>query len=756
MASEFGTLLRQLRRQAGMTQEQLSERSTVGVRTIRRLETGDPTDPRLGTVKLLAEALDISPVERRKLLSEAGETEPEEPAPEPEPVPRDALTDAADELARVVGGRWQREEEQRRIHDPFPLPVRWQPVAALLTDHDDNIGRVPAGAAAVPLNLTGSLDEIDGTYRRIPSQRLVVLGRAGSGKTVLTLRFVLDYLRTRTPGEPVPVVFSLGSWDPTASTLRDWLTAQLLRDYPGLTKRAPGHPTLAAALVEAGHILPVLDGFDELAAGLHGPALEALNATTLPLLLTSRPDEYAGAVAATDVLTGAAGIELIDLTPEDLANYLPRTTRRNAGGGTVWDPVLTELREDRAADLAAVLTTPLMVVLARTVYSDTPGQDPAVLLDTTRFPGREALEDHLLGSFVPTVYRQQPGAAASRRTWAADRAQRWLGYLARHLDRLETRDLAWWQLGNSLSRSSRILTVVLVATVTTALFDWLFFLPVDMINFGAAFGLRAGLIDGLFIGPVVGLGFGLVYGLMVVVGGTVFEPSRMRVRLFGRGDRGSGRARRFVLRFGAGMLGGFVVGLGYGPATMLARLLMFGFPPELGEVMEGAAVNMITTGLIFGLAAGPVFGLAAAVEAPLDLNAVTSPAGLIAANRATVIRQLLLLVPLLVVAILVAGWLVVGALQGVLGELIWTFSGGLLIGAVGGLGAGFAYAFAFTAWGQWVILARIWLPLTGKLPWAMLAFLEDAYQRGVLRQAGAVYQFRHARLQDHLSRSFPA
>lgn len=136
---------------------------------------------------------------------------------------------------------------------------------------------------------------------------------------------------------------------------------------------------MAAALVEAGHILPVLDGFDELAAGLHGPALEALNATTLPLLLTSRPDEYAGAVAATDVLTGAAGIELIDLTPEDLANYLPRTTRRNAEGGTVWDTVLTELREHRATDLAAVLTTPLMVVLARTVYSDTPGQDPAVL-----------------------------------------------------------------------------------------------------------------------------------------------------------------------------------------------------------------------------------------------------------------------------------------------------------------------------------------------------------------------------------------
>jgi hypothetical protein len=32
-----------------------------------------------------------------------------------------------------------------------------------------------------------------------------------------------------------------------------------------------------------------------------------------------------------------------------------------------------------------------------------------------------------------------------------------------------------------------------------------------------------------------------------------------------------------------------------------------------------------------------------------------------------------------------------------------------------------------------------------------MAFLDDAYRRGVLRRAGAVYQFRHARLQDRLA-----
>jgi len=47
--------------------------------------------------------------------------------------------------------------------------------------------------------------------------------------------------------------------------------------------------------------------------------------------------------------------------------------------------------------------------------------------------------------------------------------------------------------------------------------------------------------------------------------------------------------------------------------------------------------------------------------------------------------------------------------------------------------------------------SRRWLALTGRLPLSAHAFLTDAYYRGVLRQTDAVYQFRHARLQDHLA-----
>jgi len=48
-------------------------------------------------------------------------------------------------------------------------------------------------------------------------------------------------------------------------------------------------------------------------------------------------------------------------------------------------------------------------------------------------------------------------------------------------------------------------------------------------------------------------------------------------------------------------------------------------------------------------------------------------------------------------------------------------------------------------------IARIWLALRHRLPWRLMGFLADAHRRGVIRQAGAVYQFRHIELQQRLA-----
>ena len=698
------------------------------------METGERANPQLDTVRLLADALSPKPDERARLLAVADGGMPPDPSPVNEIPPESAferrLVEATDDLAHAVGARLDREDELRRIQDPFPLPVRWQLAPDELLDHWENICQVSPGKSATPLELAGRLPEIVEIYRRIPSGRLVVLGRAGSGKSVLAARFVLDLLQARDRGAAVPVMFSLGSWNPTTTAFRDWLVGQLMRDHPGLAATGSEQSNLATMLVDAGRILPVLDGFDELAAGLHRAALDALNATTLPLLLTSRPGEYAS-VARTDALTAAAAVGLTDLTVTDLADYLPRTTRKDAGA-TVWDPVLTELREhpERPAsvNLRAVLTTPLMVGLARAIYSDPAGRDPSVLLNADRFGSQYELEDHLLGSFIPTVYRDQPG----RRHWDTDDVQRWLGYLARHLNRLGAHDLAWWQLGGTMRRWRRVAVVGLVAGVAAGLAAGFAAALMGMLGFGA------GPLDGLATGPLDGLAAGLAIGLLRVVGlafgGAAFAPSRVQIRLYG-GTRQLGI--RFIRRFMVVV----ALGLAFAGSLGLAGLLGIQFW-IVGRLGPGPWY-----GVLAGLVLGPLVGLAWAVmarfEAPIDVKTAVSPTDLLKTNRKTVIFESSVLGLVCAVGFAVMAGFLHGPSYG---SLV-----GLAYGLVLGFGVGLGVTLGLTAWGQWLALARVWLPLHRRLPWALIAFLDDACRRGVLRQAGAVYQFRHARLQAHLT-----
>ena len=67
-----------------------------------------------------------------------------------------------------------------------------------------------------------------------------------------------------------------------------------------------------------------------------------------------------------------------------------------------------------------------------------------------------------------------------------------------------------------------------------------------------------------------------------------------------------------------------------------------------------------------------------------------------------------------------------------------------------GLVFGLVVGLIETRWTSYM-LARGWLAFRRQLPWPLMAFLADAHQRGVLRQAGATYQFRHLELQRRLA-----
>ncbi|MCX4672433.1 hypothetical protein OG453_38260 [Streptomyces sp. NBC_01381] len=129
------------------------------------------------------------------------------------------------------------------------------------------------------------------------------------------------------------------------------------------------------------------------------------------------------------MVTGAEVLELLPLEFAEAKSYLERTARPLPGPRdrrtTVWSPVLDSLQEDSRAPAAGallqILTNPLMVALARTVYGDV-SRDPQELLDDPRFGTTAGIEEHLLDAFVPAAFGD--GGVDSR--WFTADARRWL------------------------------------------------------------------------------------------------------------------------------------------------------------------------------------------------------------------------------------------------------------------------------------------------------------------------------------------
>ena len=616
------------------------------------------------------------------------------------------LARIADEVAAAVGRQWAREAAVRRLNDPYPLPVSWAAAAAGLAAPWESLAELAASGAgwpppapgrvraAGPEELAGEGGELAYILDKVPTGRLVVLGEPGSGKTMLMVRLVLDLLAARAAGGPVPVLAPLASWDPSGQDLQEWLETRLITDYPTLAGPPPADaagPTMAAALLAAGLILPVLDGLDEIPGPVRGAAVSQINDALPPggqLLLTCRTRPYQDAVRPPDgievTLTGAAAIELRSLDAEAVRRYL-RDDAPGPAARARWDPVLTLLGTQAPAGQA--LSTPLMVALARTIYNPRPGETAGALrhpAELCGFTDRAAVEAHLFDAFIPAAYRTSAGSR-----WTAGQAERWLTFLARHLEQtIGTPDLAWWQLDKAVSRPA----LRLGAGLGAGLVIWL------------AGALAAGLAFGLVPGLALGLAAGLAAGLGAWLAAEPELPAR-GVRISTAGLAGT-LAAGLVVWLVAGLAGG--LGLGGGLAV----------------------------GLLVWLAAGLLVGL---TSVPRDIAGVIDPRMVLGRDR-----QVML-------------FLTLGGLAGGLGLVAGLgFVGGLgfavelgFVAALG-LGLGLLAGLDKTRWTSYT-LTRGWLAFHRQLPWPLMAFLADAHQRGVLRQAGATYQFRHLELQRRLA-----
>jgi hypothetical protein len=691
-------------------------------------------------------------------------------------------------LAALVKTAWDREAGSRLLRSPQPLAVHWTPRAGSDAHGSGQNAAVRPGHMA---DISALVED----FRRC--RRLVVLGSPESSKTTISIFILLGLLETREDSEPVPVLLSAATWDRDNEDLHSWLIRRLTREYPDLADTTEYGATAIRELVDQRRVLPVIDGLDELPARRRDRMLRALN-REFPagawLIITCRRDEYQDAAEQSNAVTAAAVIELEPVQPGDAITFLGLSAgvRRPR-----WQPVLELLERDPQGDLASAFSSPLMVELARDAYG-TPHADPGEL---TQLPNQTAIEDRLLGALISARFDDESAPGQGGRQDPAS-AHRWLTYLAAHLERLNSLNFGWWELRRAVPALARpgwrITVFAALAWIVTGLFFGL--------AAGISFGVRTGLVTGVHQGLDAALVVAMAHLLASAAGpaGSGFRvalgklPGMTRRAATSAFDRAPRMAAALICPLPYAVETGIWYGVTNGAATGLKRATLdwiataciVGLAVRMNVLTAGGGPTpnrfrlrrgrQLAAALIIGTLSGGIVGVIAGYSVMSDRSVMTqprwsldalawivvglgfalvswartpAPAGQAATPVSTLTGDRALVLwglPAIILFALVYGF----AFTLAPGRGLQDF---LHFGTYGiGLGLALWFVVASTqAWPQYQ--AAAWgLAVRGRLPWRLMAFLEDAHRLRILRQDGSAYQFKHARLQKYLTQNSAA
>lgn len=566
-----------------------------------------------------------------------GPTEPAEAVPA-ERVPsegereREPRTLGVDRFAAVVLREWTKEYSARKFNDTgYGLKVSWRAAEPSLMSGWNRLveqatreagaqpGAPPAAWAGSPRELRGADHELAAVLDRVPTGWLVVLGEPGYGKSMLMLQLLIDLIRQREPGAPVPVFVPLTTWDPDNDALEKWLEQQLANDYPGLEAAVPsagGSRSWIADLLARREIVPILDGLDEMPPVLQRRAVDRLNESFASpdrpprLVVTCRTSEYRAIVSEPwNPVSGAAAVELQPLDGAEVAQYLSRdgNDRRWAGVvGELSDPAVHSVLRD-------ALETPLYACLASAIYNPhrhMRGQAPDPDELRTRFHDRETIQDRLLDEFIPSMYPDER-KAEERRAREQQRppgllpVERRLMFIASYLNARKSTSLEWWDLAGLAP-------------------GWLAALVVGIVC-GLAAGVASAMGTHVGVGIGVGFGTGLLVAEAIALGGrhTRNRPDHQA----GEGpDQQLASKRRPGPGMAGGVIGAVLGGLGAGVAGKYhighEASLFSGVPEALGIAIGVGSTTDFLGGLVGTLIGAFIAGCLAAVGLGLPAGIV--------------------------------------------------------------------------------------------------------------------------------------
>ena len=269
---------------------------------------------------------------------------------------------AADRLAVASASRWVSEAKRRRIATPAPATIRWGWASEDIASRRSDVIVPPApGTGPSPLPNLGKPGELlgsgvvnrlhDEVYYKLPHGRLVLLGKAGAGKTGAMILLLLAALAKRNSmtneqrsAVPVPVWLTMGGWDPDAVTLLDWAASVMNRDHPFLRAREYGS-NAAYELLKSGRVVLFLDGLDEMPKRVRSRALSRISdeSQSLRIIMTCRTEEYEN-IMESNHLDNTAVVELRPIRPPGGSRLLVARSggRKTAAVGNIGGLSATE------------------------------------------------------------------------------------------------------------------------------------------------------------------------------------------------------------------------------------------------------------------------------------------------------------------------------------------------------------------------------------------------------------------------------
>ncbi len=592
---------------------------------------------------------------------------------------------AVHNFAARVRRQLQTDQQANNVEDPLPIKLTWSAVTdPAIVGHNAGQRRTPE-----------TIEEIVAALSSDEPARFVFLGRGGAGKTTLATSIALALLEPRRLSDRVPVVLNVASWNPAHTALDDWVIGCLNEQYKYKEKRCKWDETPAAQLVRNGHILPILDGLDELPLLVRESAILTINgAIRDKLVVMSRPEQYQAIVAAgNSELRDATVLAIDDLNFDDVAKYL-----RSGSYQDHWTPIIGQAdTEDAQAKqrLRDVLTTPLMAMLAKSVYSRSE-QDPSELLN---FSTTREIANHLLDRFVDTRFDvDHPPLRSTEmpyRDWGRGNAKVWLGLLAASLVSHRSEDFAWWklQIAEVASPLRRPVTILLASGLTLMGISWL----IDSAPLGTV-----GVV--MFLLSPIALALGKNYLPRRWSWGSIFG-------VFRDGDA-----------YTTALLGRYCIGVGFISGIALAA--------SSDSADSGLMLLLILAFIAFSLC---IFFAPA-----LSDTAVDSPQKLLESDtRTTVTTAAIFLISLLTGSVYIT--LVHNDARTLLSipALVVTASSTVL----------------FSASGVW-FTSTLGLASHNLAPRQFMRFLSDAHRLGILRQSGGTFQFLHVLLRDRLAKTY--